>query len=238
MRGRGLSPPHRQARHRARAALPSVLVATLLGPGWGKWVSGEGAPLHPTLRGTPLCLPCPPPPAQWGLSIPRPAAAFAPKAHRGMWGWLPRGHEHMEGRAGAPGCCRGAGLGPWCWAGVGRAAGGTGLWPLTPARSPGSQLCTMRHLTATQSSSRCCWRHRLPWTSRTTKASPRVLAVAHALCAPALCPLQALPAVLAHGRLMASHPCRHAAPALCGLAGQEGAHENGAEGRLLCEHPI
>lgn len=38
----------------------------------------------------------------------------------------------------------------------------------------------------------------------------------------------------AHGSL----PCRHAAPALRSLAGQEGAHEDGAEGRLLCEHPI
>lgn len=70
-RGRGLSPPHSQARHRAgqRCHLCSW-------PSWGKWVSGEGAPGTPTLSGdTPV------PALPSTSSIPRSAAALTPKPH-------------------------------------------------------------------------------------------------------------------------------------------------------------
>lgn len=51
-----------------------VPVVVLLGPGWGKWVSGEdGFLAPPTLAGTLPWMPppCPSPPAPWGLSNPR-----------------------------------------------------------------------------------------------------------------------------------------------------------------------
>lgn len=58
VRGRGLSPPHSQAQHRAKAALPSVLVAALLGPGWGKMGQrGGGSPAPPPSVGQPWACP-------------------------------------------------------------------------------------------------------------------------------------------------------------------------------------
>lgn len=97
----------------------------------------------------------------------------------------------------------------------------------------------MRRSTATQSSSRCCWRRRLRWTSRTTKASPWVLAVAPPTpCRPSAGSGQARwHARGAHG-VPVLPARRHAAPALRGLARQEGAHENGAESGFLGEHPV
>lgn len=58
-------------KHRCQAPAP-VPVVVLLKSGRGKRVGGEGSSLAPsTLSGTtPPCLPCPLPPAPWGLSIP------------------------------------------------------------------------------------------------------------------------------------------------------------------------
>lgn len=69
VRGRGLSPPHSQARHWARAALPSVLVAVLL----GKWVSGEGAPRHPD--------------PQWDTPVPALPATSTPVGSQHSHSW-------------------------------------------------------------------------------------------------------------------------------------------------------
>lgn len=59
--GRGLSPPHSRARHRARAALPSVPVAVLLGPAGEVGQRGGGSPAPPSSAGHPCACPAPQP---------------------------------------------------------------------------------------------------------------------------------------------------------------------------------